>query len=91
MRFFDANPSGRIINRFSSDIETIDQKIPREMSDALFCLVQVLTAFHTLLNSIILNAFFADYFAALVGSLLHSALLGLFYSIPCAWRRHSGS
>ncbi|XP_052799904.1 ATP-binding cassette sub-family C member 9-like isoform X2 [Mya arenaria] len=28
MRFFDTNPSGRIINRFSSDIGQIDQKIP---------------------------------------------------------------
>ena len=34
-RFFDENPSGRILNRFSKDIGSIDETIPRTIFDVL--------------------------------------------------------
>ncbi|XP_037945079.1 multidrug resistance-associated protein 4 [Teleopsis dalmanni] len=33
MRFFDTNPSGRILNRFSKDMGAIDEYLPRSMMD----------------------------------------------------------
>ena len=39
LSFFEANPSGRIINRFTSDMETVDTKIPFEMADFIYCSV----------------------------------------------------
>lgn len=35
MRFFDTNPSGRILNRFSKDMGAIDEMMPRIMLDAV--------------------------------------------------------
>lgn len=35
MRFFDLNPSGRILNRFSKDMGNIDEIMPRVMMDAI--------------------------------------------------------
>lgn len=35
MRFFDLNPSGRILNRFSRDMGLIDEVMPRIMMDAI--------------------------------------------------------
>ncbi|XP_057653050.1 ATP-binding cassette sub-family C member 4-like [Diorhabda carinulata] len=34
MRFFDTNPSGRILNRFSKDIGAIDEWLPKAILDA---------------------------------------------------------
>ncbi|XP_046746906.1 ATP-binding cassette sub-family C member 4-like [Diprion similis] len=33
MRFFNANPSGRILNRISKDVGTMDERVPRTMID----------------------------------------------------------
>lgn len=35
MRFFDTNPSGRILNRFSKDMGAIDEILPRVLLDAV--------------------------------------------------------
>lgn len=34
MRFFDSNPSGRILNRFSKDIGVVDELLPKAVLDA---------------------------------------------------------
>lgn len=35
MRFFDTNPSGRVLNRFSKDMGAIDEILPRVLMDAI--------------------------------------------------------
>ena len=41
LTFFESNPSGRVLNRFTSDLEIIDRKIPFEVSDLVYCLVNL--------------------------------------------------
>lgn len=40
MRFFDATPIGRILSRFSSDVEVVDQ-LSQQISDTVYCLMDV--------------------------------------------------
>lgn len=35
MRFFNQNPSGRILNRFAKDMGVIDELLPRVLLDAI--------------------------------------------------------
>ncbi len=45
MRFFESNPVGRILNRFSRDIETVELFLPRSILDAGACMFDVLAMF----------------------------------------------
>jgi ABC-type multidrug transport system fused ATPase/permease subunit len=67
LRFFESNPVGRILNRFSRDIDTIEQLLPRAVLDTLHCTLEVLTLlvvvlFLEPLMLIILSPVFAYYF-----------------------------
>lgn len=41
MSFFDVNPIGRIMSRFSKDIQTIDEQIAWRVLDTLYCTGEV--------------------------------------------------
>lgn len=53
MRFFNLNPSGRILNRFSKDINMVDEYLPVTLSDT----VQV-NAFHLGVGSLLVGNLF---------------------------------
>ena len=44
MSFFDTTPTGRIVNRFSDDISTIDGELPNTFFTFLDCLLTVIGA-----------------------------------------------
>lgn len=43
MHFFDKTPTGRIVNRCSKDVETIDTSIPSNIQSFLECVLKVLS------------------------------------------------
>jgi len=45
LMFFETNPIGRILNRFTSDVDVLDVKIPLLMRQFLMCLCMILGAF----------------------------------------------
>lgn len=40
--FFDTTPVGRLLSRFSKDIDVVDTSLPREISDTIYCLFEVI-------------------------------------------------
>ncbi|XP_029846376.2 ATP-binding cassette sub-family C member Sur isoform X1 [Ixodes scapularis] len=59
MRFFDANPIGRILNRFSSDMGIIDKKLPVTVPVLLRFLMLCITA-------VLVDVFVTPYFLIVV-------------------------
>ena len=59
MSFFDTTPSGRILNRFSKDIYTIDEMIPRSLS-------AFLRTFLTVLATIVVVSYATPLFMAVI-------------------------
>ena len=47
LSFFESNPSGRVLNRFTSDIEVIDRKIPFELADVIYCTINFIAVLIT--------------------------------------------
>jgi ABC-type multidrug transport system fused ATPase/permease subunit len=43
MAFFEGTPVGRVLNRFSRDMEAVDQQIPRSLLDALGCVFTIVS------------------------------------------------
>jgi len=41
LQFFESNPIGRIVARFSSDLNSIDKILPEVLGDFFYCLLEV--------------------------------------------------
>lgn len=72
-RFFDSTPLGQLMNRFSKDIESVDQEIAPVAIGVVHCLASIITV--VILISVIIPAF-------LIAGVFISALfflIGMFY------------
>ncbi|XP_018322247.1 multidrug resistance-associated protein 4-like [Agrilus planipennis] len=72
MRFFDSNPLGRIVNRFSKDMGVIDELLPKMMLDAL-TIIMVMAGI--LVNVVISN----------IWMIIASVCLGIFFYLVLKW------
>lgn len=68
LRFFDANPSGRVMNRFVADLKTVDEKIPMQFSSLCNSILSLLSmaavmAYTTPLALLVLPVLALPYYA----------------------------
>ncbi|OWF53711.1 ATP-binding cassette sub-family C member 9 [Mizuhopecten yessoensis] len=77
IRFFDTNPTGRILNRFSSDMSQIDQKLPNTLESLMKC-------FFLTISALIVNSIGTPYFL-----LAAIPLLVLYYCVQTFFRATS--
>lgn len=73
LRFFDKTPQGRIMNRFSKDIESVDQELMPFAEGAFICVVQCVSTL--ILITLITPGFL--FFAVIISFLYY--LVGIFY------------
>lgn len=41
LTFFDVTPTGRILSRFSKDVDVLDTGLSRNISDTIYCVFEV--------------------------------------------------
>ena len=83
LSFFESNPSGRVLNRFTSDIEVVDRKIPFEMADVIYCSANFLSVCITV--SIIVPFILVPLVPIMAGSVV---LQIVFTRARCQIKRH---
>ena len=73
MSFFDTTPIGRIVNRFSSDLDLADETLPKEITDFLWCLVEMV-------STVVLISYATPIFiAVIVGLIVVFSLIVVYY------------